>query len=76
LSIKFDGVDRRASGSKLLRHLAVPSANLDPAKVRAIPGCRRRDGLRRNANRARDLFSPSFISKEMLSQALPCHSSL
>jgi hypothetical protein len=44
----------------------VSGANLNPAKVSAIRGRKRRDGLRRNANGARDLLTPARVSKEML----------
>jgi hypothetical protein len=44
----------------------VPSADFDPAKLRALARCGLCDGLRRNTYFARDLFAPTGVCKEML----------
>jgi len=69
--IDFDGVDRSATGEKVLRDFTMAGSNFDPAML--IVPRKRNGGMRRNANGERDLFAPVEIGKEVLAEALACH---
>ena len=80
--IEFDGVDRSVGGEKVLGHFTVPRTNFDPAMFVAprkrsllisIVASEWRQGMRRDANGARDLFAPVKIGEEVLAEALACH---
>ncbi len=77
--IDFDGVDGGAGSGEVLGHFTVPRTNFDPAmlvtpmnrgsQTTLVPG-KRRDGMGRNANGARNLFAPMKIAEEVLAEAL------
>jgi hypothetical protein len=69
--VELDGVDRRAGRGKIFGHFAVAGADFDPAIVPGRVGWHR--GVGRNADGARDLFTPVGVGKEMLAKALTSH---
>ena len=80
--IEFDGVDGSAGGEKVLGHFTVPRANFDPTMfivlgklglLTSIVASEWRQGMRRDANGARDFFAPVEIGKEVLAEALASH---
>ncbi len=80
--IDFDGVDGSTGGEEVLGDFTMTGADFDPAML-VVPRKRHlqtlivaskwRQGMRRNANGARDFFAPVEIGKEVLAEALASH---
>jgi hypothetical protein len=71
--IQLNRVHRVTGGRQMLGHFAVPGSDLDPAVRVAARRQLGHEGLRRNADGARDLFPPVKIYEEVLAEALASH---